>query len=375
MEGRYSSAHFVGPSFNSTDPIPADNPTFTKYGESSHLPETSPVFHPGAEKSYKSMGSPSQARCDEPRHNLSSSAPFSSMRLEQFEEWTQNNEELDMIMSMGSYGEPFVYEPSHQPPHADEWPTWDTLDRLSSTIPISAARSSIECTPPQPDNFGAFFPGSHEQQYDLHDPESPLSPFNDCDVYVAESTHLPYLFPQPHNNPDNSTQSPSSSLPFSSWPGFSASSQRLLPTISTVSPPALSSSSSSSSPSTSSSPELILHTPIPLHHPRPSRHIPIVSISELASACDDTSFTPLKHSIPSHTESQELLSPLSLDSPANYMSTFSPLYPEHVSIANNVEHEDVFQKCATGGYYSLGNGEAMMFCGCGCHQSFGLYEM
>ena len=160
--------------------------------------------------------------------------------------------------------------------------------------PISSARSFIDRTPLRPSDPELSWSGTHARYHDIYGQEPLQSPSNSYNEHVP----LPYL--QPHvSHRTRSTRT----VPFSSSAASTSSTtsssilyQTLLPPISTVSPYASSDSSSSSS-SPLSTPEITIRTPITVHQPRPSRRIPIISLSELASACDDFTTSPVSKDV------------------------------------------------------------------------------
>jgi hypothetical protein len=130
-------------------------------------------------------------------------------------------------------------------------------------------------------------------------------------------------------------------------------------------------SSSSSDPSIPSHPPatIINQAPLKLHQPRPSRRIPIISLSNLASACDN--FATVQEPKQRSTLEETLpVSPLSLDS--NRVS--SMLSPPAVDGGND-QHlkyllystNDVYSP--TYGVGFDGSGKAIL-CNCGCMESY-----
>ncbi|CAA7264769.1 unnamed protein product [Cyclocybe aegerita] len=102
--------------------------------------------------------------------------------------------------------------------------------------------------------------------------------------------------------------------------------------------------------------------PVKLHQPRPSRHIPIISLSKLASACEDISS-------PSHRKEprSDVLSP-----PLDYdINTYSSVLP-------TIHHDQFVQRSIPPSHYphcatlpTVSNeSEAMIFCNCGCMASY-----
>lgn len=345
---------------------PVDNPIFYKAGESSHLPETNAVFHPLADdplKRWKS-GLPQENAFSSPS---SPPAPFLDMVHGKFEEWMQFDEDTDMALDTASYDERFVVHPSRQHSHVAQWQTWDSMERLAS-IPISAARSSImiEPTSPKEDSAGVYWSQGVEQD-GLYGAESPLSPFEAWDYYAGRNSYCLPQYSQPQNTPNDPTQSIAS---LSS--AFQASSfrQMLYPSIATVSPPASSVSSSSSSPSPSS-PEFAVHTQIPLHQPRPSRRIPIVSLSELASACEpDMSISPSNQS--SSRKYSEAQRGFPAGAPPVFFSLDSSRADgsiDELQFANGDVFENYSAKAPLPSTYYVTRGSEAV-CSCGCMESY-----
>ncbi|KAF5385303.1 hypothetical protein D9615_001173 [Tricholomella constricta] len=348
--------------FDSAGPTPADNPTFYKCGESSRRPERNAVFHLPANESFKmwrTAGLPydDDQSCPPP----SSSTLYHKMTNDGFGDWIQTDE-----MDMGDYDDeaPFTQASPH---HAEtQWPVCDAKERLASSIPASAARSSFESSPPNQRTSGALWHRSHHaQEPDLFGAASPLGASYDMRSYVEDDSHSPHMGPQPHNAPHDPTQSPYSYI-FPKPSSASASAP-----IHIVSPLASSVSPASSSTSPSSSPDLIVRTPpIPIHQPRPERPIPIIPLSELASACEGL-YIPLNS-----PKSSDLLSPLSPDFQAHYTPSFllkpSPLY-NGATNALRLGHGDEFhdyRQTSNGTQYPYSGGGPEIFCTCGCMGSY-----
>jgi hypothetical protein len=246
-----------------------------------------------------------------------------------------------------------------------EWSQWVDMD-CHFAPPISSTRSSVECNcnPPVPNDSELPWLGSHAQQYNLGGPGSPQSL---SDSY--EHVPLPYLQPHMHKR-TRPTQKPL--VPTSS----SALYQTSLPDISTVSPYA-SSDSTSSSPSPLSTPEITIRTPITVHQPRPSRRIPIVSLSELASACDDYPVSPTSKDASHRKPFRELLSPLTTTISAKFASPYSPMY----SFSDEMGIEGASfpvpfafgeKNVYTAPTHLINDSEEVVVCSCGCMASYTL---
>ena len=240
--------------------------------------------------------------------------------------------------------------------------------------PVSSARSSnsIECTPPRPNDPELSWPDTHTQQYDFYGgQEFPQSPSNGYNEHVSLPSFQPHM---------PTRIRPTSTAPFSS-PAFTfpssatASStlyQKSLPHISTVSPYA-SSDSSSSSPSPLSTPEITIRTPISVHQPRPSRRIPIVSLSELASACDDFSTSPTIKNSFHQKPPRELLSPLTTNISANYTSPYSPMhfpFLDEMGLEGAVPFAIEEKNAYTAPTRLFNDSEEVVLCSCGCMGSY-----
>ena len=128
-------------------------------------------------------------------------------------------------------------------------------------------------------------------------------------------------------------------------------------------------SSSISDPSTPSSyppTATINQTPLKLHQPRPSRRIPIISLSNLASACDDLA-TQVQE--PKRHASEEV--PLSLD--FNRISSMLSLPAVNGGNTHNLK----YMLYPTGDVYSPtygvgfdGHSGKAILCNCGCMESY-----
>lgn len=278
---------------------------------------------------------------------------------------------MDITVNMGSYDEYFMPEAEPQHTHSGgAWPLWDPVERmererLTSILP-SAARSSIEPAPPSRDSFGQFWSGDYMQPYDIRGFGSPLSLLDSDATYTAEATllHRSHQQSQPHNTPGDLIQSSSISSP--GFLSFSAS-QTLPPLISTVSPSASSISSSSSSPS--ASPDLVQHRSIPILQPRPSRRIPIVSLSALASACDD-----LHNYLYSDSEKHQpdFPSPPTQDFFARYTPPFIRPDPCLPDFDIPLEYASSGKYISSARIYNDGIGLEGVICSCGCMESFAI---
>jgi len=246
-----------------------------------------------------------------------------------------------------------------------EWPQWIDMD-CHFAPPISSARFSIECNPPMPNEPELPWPGKHAQQYNLCCQGSPQSL---SDSY--EHVPLPYLQPHMHKR-IRATQKPSASTTATTLYQIS------LPDITTVSPHASSASdSTSSSPSPLSTPEVTIRTPITVHQPRPSRRIPIVSLSELASACDDFAVSPTSKDASHQKPSRELLSPLTTTISAKFASPYSPMYSftdemgiEGASCPVPFAFEG--KSAYTAPTHLMNDSEELVICSCGCMASYTL---
>ena len=249
------------------------------------------------------------------------------------------------------------------------WPQWNDMDCHLAPL-VSSARSSTECTPLRPNDPELSWPDTHAQQYEFYGgQELPQSPSNSYNEHVSLSSFQPHMPNCIRPTPTAPVSSPAFNFP-SSAATPSTLYQNSLPHISTVSPYA-SSDSSSSSPSPLSTPEITIRTPISVHQPRPSRRIPIFSLSELASACDDFSMSPTNsfHQKPS----RELLSPLTTNISANYISPYSPM---HLSFSDEMGSEGavpftVEEKNAyTAPTRLFNDSEEVVICSCGCMASY-----
>lgn len=385
MEYRYpahsNSKLFSG--FNPVGPTPVDNPTFYKgevsRGELFSLADTNSAFHPNVTAPpngfYKAQKSSGMSQ-DVPGYPSSSAASSSQMNYERFRELTYFDEDMvesDVDMEFGPgaidgdghypYGTQY-----HQFPQSDQWPGWEAMNPRLAPIPVSTARSSLECTPPILNNRGLRWEGDHAQPYDLHaGQESPQHRFDRCEIFPGQG-NLPYLqplYPQPQNTPLETPPSTSSLA--------SSSIYRTSLSINNTVSPSASSDTSSTSSSTLSSPELTVRTPFTLHQPRPSRRIPIVSLSELALACDDFAQSPSMQSLPY----QELLSPLTLDFPAKYTSVYSPEHPSLLGETRiegprfaHQEQKYPHQFHTAPTYYVGDRSEEVVLCSCGCMESY-----
>jgi hypothetical protein len=125
-----------------------------------------------------------------------------------------------------------------------------------------------------------------------------------------------------------------------------------------------------------STPEITIRTPITVHQPRPSRRIPIVSLSELASACDDFSMSPTSKNAFYQKPFRELLSPLTTNISTNYTSPYSPM---HSSFLDEMGIEGapfpvpfVFEEknAYTAPTHLFNGSEEVVICSCGCMGSY-----
>jgi hypothetical protein len=106
-----------------------------------------------------------------------------------------------------------------------------------------------------------------------------------------------------------------------------------------------------------------------LHQPRPSRRIPIISLSNLASACDDISNQvqePRRHA------SEEAPFPLSLD-----FNTISSMLSLPAVDGDNTHHLKYIPYPTTSNVYSPtygvgydGHSGKAILCNCGCMESY-----
>ncbi|KAF9469687.1 hypothetical protein BDZ94DRAFT_1243024 [Collybia nuda] len=369
--------------FNPVGPAPVDNPTFYKgkvsRGELFSPLDTNSAFHPNATTHtnglYKTQSSGiSQGATEYPPSAAASSSQMTHERFQELTYFDGGIVEPDVSMefgpravdSDGHYPDTSQY---HQPPRSDQWPGWEAINPRLAPIPASAIRNSPECSPAMLSNRGVRWGGNRIQPYGNHGQKSPPLRFEGCEIYPGQR-NLPFLQPlysQPQNTPLSTPPSTSSFTLTSPSPYHTSR-----PINSTVSPSASSDTSSSSS-STLPSPELTVRTPITLHQPRPSRRIPIISLSELALACDDFAASPPTQSFPY----QELLSPLTLDFPAKYTSVYSP---EHPSLSGETRIEGPrfahpeqgypYQSHTEPTYYVGHNSEDVVLCSCGCMESF-----
>lgn len=160
-------------------------------------------------------------------------------------------------------------------------------------------------------------------------------------------------YPSTHSHPfvDNNP-----TMGFSSMPDSSAT---LLPSLSISDP---------NTPPSHSPAATINQTPLKLHQPRPSRRIPIISLSNLASACDDLA-TQVQE--PKRHASEEARFPLSLD--FNRISSMLSLPAVDGGNAHHLKNmlyptSDVFSP-TYGADYEGHSGKAIL-CNCGCMESY-----
>ena len=178
---------------------------------------------------------------------------------------------------------------------------------------------------------------------------SPMSYTSNRVQQVADGHRSTHSHPFVDNNP---TMGFSSSMPDST-------SAALLP----------SSSISDPSTSTSHSPAAIINqSPLKLHQPRPSRRIPIISLSNLASACDDLT-TQVQE--PKRHASEEALFPLSLD--FNRISSMLSLPAVDGGNTHHLKYmlyptSDVYSPTYGVGYD--GHSGKAILCNCGCMESY-----
>ncbi|GLB35764.1 hypothetical protein LshimejAT787_0300520 [Lyophyllum shimeji] len=381
MENRYPDLPSLSMLFldyeesRSAGMVPADNPTFYKPGESSRLPQKNPAIHPPptlhAFRSWPSAGLPYD---DEQRYPFSSSTTYHQMSNEEFREWIRTDA-MD-VADMRDYDQEPYFAPSPQYAETQK-PTWESASCSTSSMPASAARSSLDSASRQ-DASGMYWLGSHhEQEHHRFGLETP--PPLDAGAYFDDHACLFNPGPQPQNHRHDPTQSPYSLV-------FPASS--LAPSsIPTVSPVASSESPASLSTSPSSSPDIVIHTPtIPLHQPRPARPIPIIPLSKLASACEEFYMPPStrrttfsKSEVPAMTaEPMDLmLSPLSPQLHAYYASSFSPkpapLQDNSFENMVYVNFEHGFEEnsgAPNDPRYSYSGGGPEISCACGCMESY-----
>ncbi|KAF8167464.1 hypothetical protein B0H34DRAFT_792187 [Crassisporium funariophilum] len=108
-----------------------------------------------------------------------------------------------------------------------------------------------------------------------------------------------------------------------------------------------------------------------LHQPRPSRRIPIISLSNLASACDGLP-TATRTQDPKHCSSEEGLSPLSLEfgtSPS--MQSESNTHGGHTRYSKpSSGHQPTSIYNPTFGYGLDGDPGKVILCSCGCMESY-----
>ncbi|KAF8220786.1 hypothetical protein L208DRAFT_734590 [Tricholoma matsutake] len=304
-------------------PAPVDIPTFYNRGPDS-------VSHPQADSTrfHSTNSLTMQSSSSLLKHNLPSTSIASSAQ-PIYETFPMS---YDMVASQNTQ-----YTERQQ---------WDDTDYRFAP-PISSARSSIDCTLPRPSDPELSWAGTHARRYDCYGQESPQSSFN------SHNEHVPLFCFQPHMN---NRSRPTHQAPFSSSVTTSSKLyQRSLPQISTVSPYASSDSSSSSS-SPLSTPEITIRTPITVHQPRPSRRIPIVSLSELASACD-VSMSSTREDAIYQKPSRELLSPLTTNISANYTPPYSPIH-------------SLFSDAYTAPTHLFKDSEEVVICSCGCMGSY-----
>ena len=247
-----------------------------------------------------------------------------------------------------------------------EWPQWDAMDCRSVPIP----RSSVRCIPPQPNDLGISWPGTHAQQYDLYEQGSqqPRSAGYDERAAGGALSNLQPPYPQLHNIINSTVSSATSAST------LSRSHPCSLPPINTVSPYASSDSSSCSS-SPLLTPEITIRTPITLHQPRPSRRIPIISLSELASACEDFPGSP-KRTSTDQKPSQRLPPPLQInDFLTNCASMSSPHHSTFTSNPFRSQFVPEIKNTYTAPTYLVGeDSEEVVFCSCGCRESYTLSQ-
>lgn len=351
--------------FNPVRPTPVENTTFYEdnlsRGDLFHLSDTDSEFHPDATNGFCQVQKAFKMSRDDTGYPSSSTASSSQMTCERFDELTYFDEDVfdsDVNMEFSPRAldgdEHLVGAQYHQFLPSDQWQGWEAMDSRLVPIPVATARSSLECTPPKHSNYGIPWEGGNEQSYDLRiGHESPQPSFDRCEMFSGpwNVPSIQPLYSQPQNTP--------SSIASSSIYHTSLSN--------TVSPSASSDTSSASS-STLSTPELTIRTPITLHQPRPSRRIPIVSLSELALACDDFAQSPPIQSLPY----QDLISPLNLDFPAEYTSVYSPEHPDEPKIDTRSHHQEQkyphqFHIAPTS--YVDDRAEEVLLCSCGCMDS------
>jgi len=369
--------------FNSAVPTTADsNPTFYKPGESSRVPEINSTFHSpptdDAFKIWRSLGLPHNDNQSYPSSS-SSSTPYHQMSNE-CGEWMQG-EEMDVTMEKRCYDEePYFSQASLQ--YADtQRPTWASMSCVMSSIPTSAAPSSLDSQSRQSASGVSWLRSHREQEHEPFGSEPPptLGASFDTSAYLKDKSRLFHPGPQPHNHHRDPTQSP-----YSYALTASSSAPSSTPT---VSPFASSASPASLSTSSSPSPDIIIHTPtVPLHQPRPGRPIPIIPLSKLASACEEYYMPPSstratfpKSEVPAiNLESSDLiLSPLSPEFRAQYAPFFSPklapLHDKSIENASYFSYGDNFDEnyaAMNHPRYPYFDGSREIFCACGCMESY-----
>ena len=171
---------------------------------------------------------------------------------------------------------------------------------------------------------------------------------------VADGHRSIHSHPFVDNNP---------TMDFSSSSMPDSSSDALLPSLSISDP---STSPSPIDPNTSS--PHINQPPLKLHQPRPSRRIPIISLSNLASACDDIANQVQE---PKRHASEEAPFPLSLD--FNRISSMLSL----PAVDGGNTHHLKYMLYPTSNVYSPtygvgydGHSGKAILCSCGCMESY-----
>ncbi|TFK77498.1 hypothetical protein BDN72DRAFT_873774 [Pluteus cervinus] len=121
------------------------------------------------------------------------------------------------------------------------------------------------------------------------------------------------------------------------------------------------------------SPTPRIQPPIKLHHPRPSRRIPIISLSELASASADALVSPSAHAT---TE----VSPISPPRQTAYRSYDAPAKPDDLHSRRPAPQLTTSSWSPIGDYYSdqiscePTQRDGFLLCSCGCMESYTIPE-
>jgi len=157
---------------------------------------------------------------------------------------------------------------------------------------------------------------------------------------------------------------PSMSFSLAAMPDSSALSALLLPPIAPLSDPYPITPPSHQSATTTT------QAPLKLHQPRPSRRIPIISLSNLASACDDFAISTRVQE-PNRHASEQPPSPLSLD--YNRASSMLSLPAADGGNTQQLKYmlypiSDVYSP--TFGVGFDGHSGKAILCNCGCMESY-----